>query len=76
VREAGRTAAIVEAIEDSDDADVVVELIQARSGRRPSRAEATRLLGGLPLPRRPWPRANRWSSAWRTSTGRADVPRP
>jgi class 3 adenylate cyclase/tetratricopeptide (TPR) repeat protein len=35
VREAGGTAAIVEAIEDNDDADVVVELIQGTIGPSP-----------------------------------------
>ena len=35
VREAGGTAAIAEAIEDSDDADVVVELIQGTIGPSP-----------------------------------------
>ena len=35
VREAGGTAAIVEAIEDSDDADVVVKLIQGTIGPSP-----------------------------------------
>ena len=69
VREAGGIGAIAAALEGSNDADVVIELVQGTIGPSPAVGGSDETFGRSVVSSRRSPRVGRWSSAWRTSTG-------